>query len=427
MKFNLYPDIDSDTQPSAQYEVKLEYRGPEQQRVPTQVLLPSGKGAGWTFDYYHFEYDEDLEQYFALLKEITTPFGAVETLEYWTKENGHRFLNDARPPLPRVKRHAVDPRFGQPEMVTTYEYTDNNYLGRGAGGITWRDDGLDNLYQFTGSDFEYGSTASHWLKAADDDSPGDNDPLPPVIDPMKEPKQNFLEKWQNVGFALIGAVVGVAFMFAFPPAGIGIVFAVAGGVVTAAGLGLAVAGTLTDNNTMAIAGIGLTALGGGLMSLASVGTRVSEAFRTPRKSVSSEGGSRRASVPTASDANNDSVNVVNPVQVAPENIPLATTDTQTNVVRRHSVSEISITANSTAPVQQTPQVGSGSSGGPTPPPAPEQPSTSAGQSGFTPNDIIKKINSLRHVDLKDTANSTIRGTKGSLLFGSKTGVLAPPQ
>ncbi|MEW5514491.1 RHS repeat-associated core domain-containing protein [Pseudomonas asiatica] len=173
VKFNLYPDIDSDTQPSAQYEVKLEYRGPEQQRVPTQVLLPSGKGAGWTFDYYHFEYDEDLEQYFALLKEITTPFGAVETLEYWTKENGHRFPNDARPPLPRVKRHAVDPRFGQPEMVTTYEYTDNNYLGRGAGGITWRDDGLDNLYQFTGSDFEYGSTASHWLKAADDDSPGD--------------------------------------------------------------------------------------------------------------------------------------------------------------------------------------------------------------------------------------------------------------
>ncbi|WP_231567894.1 RHS repeat-associated core domain-containing protein [Pseudomonas plecoglossicida] len=178
---------------------------------------------------------------------------------------------------------------------------------------------------------------------------GNNDPLPPVIDPMKEPKQNFLEKWQNVGFALIGAVVGVAFMFAFPPAGIGIVFAVAGGVVTAAGLGLAVAGTLTDNNTMAIAGIGLTALGGGLMSLASVGTRVSEAFRTPRKSVSGEVRTRSDSVQTASGANNDSVNVVNPVQVAPENISLATTATENSRVRRVSAPEISTNASSTEP------------------------------------------------------------------------------
>ncbi|MFV3292582.1 RHS repeat-associated core domain-containing protein [Pseudomonas sp. NY11955] len=171
--FDLYPDVDSNTLTSARYEVKLEQRGTPALRLPQQVLLPAEEGAGWKFDYQHIEYDVGLGQNLALLQQITTPFGAVETVEYWVGNNGHRFPNDARPPLPRVKRHAVDPRFDQPVMVTTYEYTDNNYLGRGASGITWRDDGLDNLYQFTGGDFEYGSTASHWLKAADDTSPGD--------------------------------------------------------------------------------------------------------------------------------------------------------------------------------------------------------------------------------------------------------------
>ncbi|WJD64143.1 RHS repeat domain-containing protein [Pseudomonas kurunegalensis] len=171
--FDLYPDVDSKTLASARYEVKLDKRGTPALRLPRQVLLPAEEGAGWDFDYEYIAYDENLGQNLALLKEITTPFGAVETVEYWVGNNGHRFPNDARPPLPRVKRHAVDPRFDQPVMVTTYDYTDNNYLGRGASGIAWRDDGLDNLYQFSGSDFEYGSTASHWLKAADDTSPGD--------------------------------------------------------------------------------------------------------------------------------------------------------------------------------------------------------------------------------------------------------------
>ena len=171
--FDLYPNVDSKTLPAARYEVKLEKRGTPALRLPNQVLLPTAEGAGWAFDYEYIEYDKDQEQNLALIKEMTTPYGAVETIEYWVGNNGHRFPNDARPPLPRVKRHAIDPRFGQPVMVTTYDYTDNNYLGRGASGITWRDDGLDNLYQFTGNDFEYGSTASHWLKAADDTSKGD--------------------------------------------------------------------------------------------------------------------------------------------------------------------------------------------------------------------------------------------------------------
>ena len=169
--FDLYPDIDSDTQPSARYEIKLDKRGSPALRLPRQVLLPTDEGAGWTFDYDHIAYDE--QQNLALLKEVTTPFGATETIEYWRGDNGHRFPQDARPPLPRVKRHAVNPRFDEPVMVTTYDYTDNNFLGRGASGITWRDNGLDNLYQFTGTDFEYGSTASHWFKATDDTSPGD--------------------------------------------------------------------------------------------------------------------------------------------------------------------------------------------------------------------------------------------------------------
>lgn len=171
--FDLYPNVDSKTLAAARYEVKLEKRGTPALRLARQVLLPAEQGAGWAFDYQHIEYDKELGQNLALMQKVTTPFGAVETVEYWVANNGHRFPNDARPPLPRVKRLAVDPRFDQPVMVTTYQYTDNNYLGRGASGITWRDDGLDNLYQFTGRDFEYGSTVSHWLKAAGDTSPGD--------------------------------------------------------------------------------------------------------------------------------------------------------------------------------------------------------------------------------------------------------------
>lgn len=150
---------------------------------------------------------------------------------------------------------------------------------------------------------------------------------------------------------------------------------------------------------MAIAGIGLTALGGGLMSLASVGTRVSEAFRTPRKSVSGEVRTRSDSVQTASGANNDSVNAVNPVQVAPENISLATTATENSRVRRVSAPEISTNASSTEPVQQTPQGGPESTG--SQPPAPPRQ-----RAASTENleDLMSQIRNFRqfdrHVDIR---------------------------
>ncbi|MCO1619036.1 hypothetical protein M8C81_00285, partial [Pseudomonas putida] len=90
--------------------------------------------------------------------EVRTPVGGVETLDY--DDAGHLFPGDARSALPRVTKHTIKPGAEQPDMVTTYAYTSNNFLGRGSG-VTWRDNGEDNLYQFTGTDFSYGSTANH--------------------------------------------------------------------------------------------------------------------------------------------------------------------------------------------------------------------------------------------------------------------------
>lgn len=169
--FELFPDAPVDDPSQATYRLQLENLGTPILRLPTRIFLPTTDGACWQFEYAHLAYTET--QNLALLKQVKTPMGATETIEHWQGSDGHRFPDDARPPMPRVKRHQVDPGFGQPAMVTTYAYTDTNFLGRGANGVVWRDDGLDNLYRFTGQDYEYGSTASLWLKDNDPDTPGD--------------------------------------------------------------------------------------------------------------------------------------------------------------------------------------------------------------------------------------------------------------
>lgn len=171
VSFELFPDAAVKDPSRATFRMQLERLGSPALRLATHVFLPTAEGACWQFEYAHLAYTD--EQNLALLKQVKTPLGATETLDYWQGNDGHRFPGDARPPMPRVKRHQLDPGFGQPMMVTTYAYTDNNFLGRGASGVVWRDDGLDNLYQFTGSDYEYGSTASLWLKEEDSGSPGD--------------------------------------------------------------------------------------------------------------------------------------------------------------------------------------------------------------------------------------------------------------
>ncbi|MBA1187464.1 hypothetical protein G7Z99_00175 [Pseudomonas entomophila] len=171
VSFELFPDAPTGDPSRATYRMQLKNLGSPTLRLVTNVFLPTAESACWQFEYEHLAYTDG--QNLALLKQVKTPLGATETLEYWQGDNGHRFPDDARPPMPRVKRHQLDPGFDQPAMVTTYTYTDNNFLGHGASGVVWRDDGQDNLYRFTGSDYEYGSTASLWLKDKDAGLPGD--------------------------------------------------------------------------------------------------------------------------------------------------------------------------------------------------------------------------------------------------------------
>ena len=112
-----------------------------------RVLMPDGV-SGWTFDY-------DTLRGTRCITAVTTPTGAEEDVVYG--DDGHEFPGGGRPALPRVTRVDVRPGAGQPDMITRYEYADEdrgvagNFLGLGATGIDWRDDGLDNLYRAEGA------------------------------------------------------------------------------------------------------------------------------------------------------------------------------------------------------------------------------------------------------------------------------------
>ncbi|RRU23522.1 RHS repeat-associated core domain-containing protein [Stenotrophomonas sp. 278] len=94
------------------------------------------------------------------LEDVWTPAGAHETLTYG--DDGHLFPSAAHPALPRVTRHVIDPGFEQPPMEVHYTYSNANFLGNGALN-SWKDDGLDNLYNVADDTFRYWSKASHWL------------------------------------------------------------------------------------------------------------------------------------------------------------------------------------------------------------------------------------------------------------------------
>ncbi|MHC8320136.1 RHS repeat domain-containing protein [Pseudomonas sp. GB2N2] len=118
----------------------------------TRISLPTANGAGWRFLY-------GLERDQLCIKEVWTPFGAHETIQY--NDGGHgipgtgNYLN-----LPRVTDHRTDPGGGREAIVRKFTYSDNgnNFLGRNAS-ISWDEDGLDNLYKVTGL-YQYETTES---------------------------------------------------------------------------------------------------------------------------------------------------------------------------------------------------------------------------------------------------------------------------
>lgn len=171
-----------------------------------RISLPSTPASSWRFTY-------ELAKGMLILKTISSPTGAVETLEYL--DDGHVFpdgssaadhLTDdgeplsllarearerfelgrrqrsgespavtqaraaakARPPLPRVTRHVTDPGFGQPVIEVRYTYTldgnpsIHNFLGAGLSDVIFEDDGLDNIYK-TRTAYRYGSVETLWV------------------------------------------------------------------------------------------------------------------------------------------------------------------------------------------------------------------------------------------------------------------------
>ncbi|WP_434771073.1 RHS repeat domain-containing protein [Pseudomonas entomophila] len=173
---DLHPEAQGQGRPLARYGLKLDNQGSPALRVVHTVELPYDQDAAspnkgsWRFEYNLVE--QAAGRRLALLKTVHNPVGGTEHIEHeHGATHGHRFPGDAHPPLPRVKRHVLNPGAGQPAMLTTYAYSDRNFLGWGAAGVGWADNGLDNLYTFTGSDYEYHTVTSHYLNA-DEQAPG---------------------------------------------------------------------------------------------------------------------------------------------------------------------------------------------------------------------------------------------------------------
>lgn len=142
LKLDIHPDTDAATR------ITLNLANDELQKI----ILPDE--THWQLTYQR--YGE-----LRFITEVHNPGGGRESVTY--QEQGHRFPGIANY-LPYVTDHVVKPDpFDEKTFIRThYTYTTNNFLGNGTG-ITWNDTLGDNLYAFTGSNFEYGSTASHYL------------------------------------------------------------------------------------------------------------------------------------------------------------------------------------------------------------------------------------------------------------------------
>ncbi|MCW8275015.1 hypothetical protein IMF27_04285 [Pseudomonas sp. PCH199] len=145
----------------ARFEMKLRNSGSGDEVF--EVILPTDDQDKWQFTY-------QTVNGLLCITEVKTPVGGHETIEY--DGDGHDYPGNARPPLPRVWKHIIDPRFGQPSLEVRYDYntrdlpgSSNNFLGNNAP-ITWDDRGLDNLYQVT-SRYQYGTTERHFVAGAE--------------------------------------------------------------------------------------------------------------------------------------------------------------------------------------------------------------------------------------------------------------------
>lgn len=153
-----HPGAGADDLPFMRYMLEL------QNRALVEIKLPPEVGGNWRFGYTSVHG-------LTCLAKVSTPLGAVEEIRYGEDDPGH-LLPGTQPQrfLPRVTTHEVKPRADQPPLKTTYTYKhfdealgiwqDNSFVGSNSG-ITWRDDGEDNLYRAQSS-YRYSVTAHYW-------------------------------------------------------------------------------------------------------------------------------------------------------------------------------------------------------------------------------------------------------------------------
>lgn len=119
--------------------------------ISNQSVEPS---LNWTLNY---GWVGDNQSWGKWLTSIDAPGGATESVEYrWWDSYGHRFPNAANlPVLPAVYTYTQHVGAQQPDIKTTYDYTENNFVGYGSD-ADWSVD-RENLYDIIG-DYEYSST-----------------------------------------------------------------------------------------------------------------------------------------------------------------------------------------------------------------------------------------------------------------------------
>ncbi|KAG4066751.1 hypothetical protein HA402_012818 [Bradysia odoriphaga] len=110
---------------------------------------------------WEFQYDDiGPQKLYRAITEIKTSTGLVEKIVYSSQE-GMEFPEVAKlPALPRVHRHTVKPGCGQPRVITTWKYTQKNYLGKGATFASWLPN-HDHMLNILIRDYHYGSTEQH--------------------------------------------------------------------------------------------------------------------------------------------------------------------------------------------------------------------------------------------------------------------------
>ncbi|WP_346829706.1 RHS repeat-associated core domain-containing protein [Pseudomonas abietaniphila] len=138
---HLHPDV---PELDARYVMAL---ADSDERV-SDLVLPTDEKARWHFEYGYFND-------FLCVTQVLTPLGGTETIDHAVP--GHEFPGNARRALPRVREHINNPGSGQPPITTRYEYSDTNFLGFGAQGLIWSDDGQDNLYKLN-TPYQYTTT-----------------------------------------------------------------------------------------------------------------------------------------------------------------------------------------------------------------------------------------------------------------------------